>query len=161
MERYQLTLLSKNEDDKEAVKELIGKIGGEVTDERALGQKPLAYPIKKERVAHFTLLHFLLDPERVLELNRELLLSGHVLRHMITTAKAKTPVAFLEQKGMGPTEEELVKPVREGGEPKEKEPARPAKEGKKTQAQTKAEAQAAKDRQKRIEEELEKILREE
>jgi ribosomal protein S6 len=154
MAHYQMTLLTKSEADKQAVKELIEKEGGTVTDERPLGERPLAYPIKKERHAYFTALRFTLPGEQVLELNRELLLSGHVLRHMVTTARAKTPVAtsLIDQ------------PLRKAAKAEVLSQAEPAKEEspkKKTKDQLRAEKQATADRQKKIEAELAKILSEE
>jgi len=157
MADYEITLLSKAEDDKEAAKDLISKVGGEVTAERPLGQKSLAYPIKKERIASVTLLRFRMDPEQVLTLNKELLLSGQILRHMITTARAKMPAAAVLGKPHAAKTAETVEEVK-------KEPAeevKPAKAAKKTREELKQEAQVAKDRQKKIEAELEKILSEE
>jgi ribosomal protein S6 len=154
MEQYQITILTKTEADKDAVKDIIGKVGGELTDERSLGQRALAYPIKKERVAYFTLLTFTMEPEQVLTLNKELLLSGHLLRHMITTAP-KAPVRL-------PASPPAIKKSVASASKADAEPlpSTPAKTVKKTKAQLKAEAAAAKERQKRIEEELEKILKE-
>jgi len=155
-----MTLLTKSESDKDAVKDLIGKTGGEVTDDRPLGPKPLAYPIKKEKQAYFTLLRFKTDPEGVLALNKEMLLSGHVLRHMVTTARARVPVAAIVERAatkavpVGEAEEKA--PVSQAAEPvKEEKPV------KRTKEQVKAEKQAAEVRQKKIEAELEKILSEE
>jgi len=169
MSDYEMTLLTRAEEDKEAAKELIAKVGGETVDEKQLGQKPLAYPVKKERAAYFTLLRFRLDPEAILVLNKELLLSGHVLRHMITTAKAKAPVTAgiidravkavktRERASQEEKEPAVSSPVAQIKE----EPARPGKPLKKTKAQKAADEKQAKDRQKAIEAELEKILREE
>ena len=168
MTEYDLTVLTKAEGDKEAVKDTIAKVGGEVTDERPLGSRPLAYPIKKERAAYFTLLRFKMEPEKVLTLNRELLLSGNLLRHMITTAHARAPVTagIVEPDRPGrPAPARAEMPTKEVA-PEEVVEARSAaarkvKPVKKTKAQEKAETQAAKERQKKIEEELAKILKEE
>lgn len=178
MADYEITILTKAESDKDAVKDLVTKVGGDVTDERPLGSRPLAYPIKKEKHAYFTLVRFKMEPERVVTLNHELLLSGHLLRHMITTAKARTPILAgiigkqptikeitLAKEGVASEIAEakpMAPPDRTGGQAgsqAEKPLAGPAL--KKTKAEQKVEAQAVKERQKKIEAELEKILKEE
>lgn len=165
MTQYEMTLLTKTEPDKDAVKDLIVKTGGEVTDERPLGQRPLAYPIKKEKRAYFTLLRFKIDPESLLALNKELLLSGNVLRQMVTTAKARVPVAAIVERAAVKSAPEGTAPEKTPGMIRtaaaDTEPAAATKPVKKTKEQIKAEKQAAESRQKKIEAELEKILSEE
>lgn len=165
MNGYQMTLLTKSEPDKEVIKDLIGKTGGKVTDEQSLGQRPLAYPIKKERQAYFTLLKFTMEPEGLLALNKKLLLSENLLRHMLTTAKARVPSAAAIKKAA--TKAEPVAGAEEGPiagpaiEPAAKEGPLAGQAAKKTKGQIKAEKQAEESRQKKIEAELEKILGEE
>jgi len=64
------------------VKSKIASLGGAVTKVEPWGLKSLAYRIKKNRKAHFTLLNIVAPPEAVSELERTLNINEDVLRYL-------------------------------------------------------------------------------
>jgi len=64
------------------VKAKIASLGGAVTKVEPWGLKSLAYRIKKNRKAHFTLLNIAAPPEAVSELERTLSINEDVLRYL-------------------------------------------------------------------------------
>ena len=87
MRSYQLVLLLKSElkkaeSDKllDDVRKWIGKIDKEkVTD---IGEKKLAYPVRKERKGNYLLVEF--DTEKLIDgLNKRLMLADSILRHLL------------------------------------------------------------------------------
>lgn len=75
-----------------AVKEAISGVGGEVTEERMMGKRRLAYEIKKKTDGLYVLLYFQAPPAAMEELNRALRINEQVLRHLITRAKHNAPL---------------------------------------------------------------------
>lgn len=91
MRSYQLVLLLKSElkkaeSDKllDDVRKWIGKIDKEkVTD---IGEKKLAYPVRKERKGNYLLVEF--DTEKLIDgLNKRLMLVDSILRHLLIRVK--------------------------------------------------------------------------
>lgn len=91
MRSYQLVLLLKSElkkaeSDKllDDVRKWIGKIDKEkVTD---IGEKKLAYPVRKERKGNYLLVEF--DTEKLIDgLNKRLMLADSILRHLLIRVK--------------------------------------------------------------------------
>lgn len=76
-----------------AVKDSIAGVGGEVTAERMMGKRRLAYEIKKKTDGLYVLIHFQAPPTAIEELNRALRINDQVLRHLITRAKHDVPPA--------------------------------------------------------------------
>jgi len=70
----------------ESLQEEFSKIitdnGGSVGKTEYWGVKPLAYKIKKNRKAHFTLLNIDAPPQAVAEMERQMRLSGDVIRFL-------------------------------------------------------------------------------
>jgi len=64
------------------VKSKIASLGGAVTKVEPWGLKSLAYRIRKNRKAHFTLLNIVAPPEAVSELERTLSINEDVLRYL-------------------------------------------------------------------------------
>jgi len=91
MRRYELMLLFRPdlEDDKlqsavEKVTRAIVNAGGALTKVSPWGKRRLAYDIQHFREASYFLLHFDIAPSQIRELERGLLISEEVLRHLVT-----------------------------------------------------------------------------
>jgi small subunit ribosomal protein S6 len=91
MRRYELMLLFRPdlEDDKlqsavEKVTRAIVNAGGALTKVSPWGKRRLAYEIQHFREASYFLLHFDIAPTQIRELERGLLISEEVLRHLVT-----------------------------------------------------------------------------
>ena len=67
----------------ENLKSVITSMKGEITDSKDLGQKKLAYPIKKELTGFYFVVNFNADNETVAELDRKARIDETVIRHMI------------------------------------------------------------------------------
>ena len=67
----------------ESLESIITSMKGEISESKDLGQKKLAYPIKKEITGHYYLVNFTADNETRDELDRKARLDEKVLRHMI------------------------------------------------------------------------------
>jgi len=61
---------------------VIADQGGQVGKTEYWGLKPLAYKIKKNRKAHFTLMNIDAPPEALAEMERQMRLSGDVIRFL-------------------------------------------------------------------------------
>jgi small subunit ribosomal protein S6 len=109
MRRYELMLLFRPdlEDDKlqsavEKVTRAIVNAGGALTKVSPWGKRRLAYEIQHFREASYFLIHFDIDPSAVREIERGLLISEEILRHLVT---------LLEQRaGEHPDDAELAIP---------------------------------------------------
>ena len=91
MRRYELMLLFRPdlEDDKlqsavEKVTRAIVNAGGALTKVSPWGKRRLAYEIQHFREASYFLIHFDIDPSAVREIERGLLISEEILRHLVT-----------------------------------------------------------------------------
>lgn len=82
---YELAYLAKSEDAAREVTEMVKSIGAEVSFEAPLSKLPLAYPVKKEKAAHFGYLHFISAPDLIADLDRSLKTLPSVLRFLIIT----------------------------------------------------------------------------
>ena len=67
----------------ESLKSVITGMKGEITESKDLGQKKLAYPIKKEITGHYFVVNFDANNEIVAELDRKARIDENVIRHMI------------------------------------------------------------------------------
>jgi small subunit ribosomal protein S6 len=104
MRRYELMLLLRPdlEDDKlqaavERVTRAIVNGGGSLSKVSPWGKRRLAYDIGAHREASYFLIHFDIEPGQVREIERGMLISEEILRHLVTV---------LEDRGM--PEEELA-----------------------------------------------------
>ena len=91
MRRYELMLLLKPdlEDDKlqsavERVTRAVVNGGGDLTKISPWGKRRMAYPIQHYREASYYLLHFDIEPSAIREIERGLLISEELLRHLVT-----------------------------------------------------------------------------
>lgn len=90
MNKYEMMFIVKTTIDEEAVKKtaenlksVITSMKGEITDSKELGQKKLAYPIKKEVTGFYFVVNFDANNEIVAELDRKARIDENVIRHMI------------------------------------------------------------------------------
>ncbi len=90
MRRYELMLLFRPdlEDDQlqsavERVTRAIVNAGGALTKISPWGKRRLAYPIQHHREASYFLIHFDIEPAAVREIERGLLISEEILRHLV------------------------------------------------------------------------------
>lgn len=67
----------------ESVKKLVTDLKGNVVEYKELGEKKLAYPIKKELNGYYFLMQFEADKDIEAEINRKARLDENVLRHLI------------------------------------------------------------------------------
>jgi small subunit ribosomal protein S6 len=106
MRRYELMLLFRPdlEDDKlqsavEKVTRAIVNAGGTLTKVSPWGKRRMAYEIQHFREASYFLLHFDIAPSAIREIERGLLISEEILRHLVTV---------LEDHGTSISEEDLA-----------------------------------------------------
>jgi small subunit ribosomal protein S6 len=98
MRRYELMLLLRPdlEDDKlqsavEKVTRAIVNAGGSLSKVSPWGKRRLAYPIQHLREASYFLIHFDIEPSSVREIERGLLISEEILRHLVTVIEDRGP----------------------------------------------------------------------
>lgn len=98
MRRYELMLLLRPdlEDDKlqaavEKVTRAIVNGGGSLSKVSPWGKRRLAYPIQHLREASYFLIHFDIEPSAVREIERSLLISEEILRHLVTVIEDRGP----------------------------------------------------------------------
>ncbi len=99
MRRYELMLLLRPdlEDDKlqaavEKVTRAIVNAGGSLSKVSPWGKRRLAYDIKRHREASYFLIHFDIEPAQVREIERGMLISEEILRHLVTVLEDRGPV---------------------------------------------------------------------
>ena len=98
MRRYELMLLLRPdlEDDKlqaavEKVTRAIVNAGGSLSKVSPWGKRRLAYDIKRHREASYFLIHFDIEPDQVREIERGMLISEEILRHLVTVLEDRGP----------------------------------------------------------------------
>ena len=90
MKKYEVMFIVKstNESDvvkktAEAMKSYVTENKGKVVEFNELGEKTLAYPIKKEISGYYYVMVIEADKNAVSELNREASINENILRHLI------------------------------------------------------------------------------
>ena len=88
MEQYELTLLFSVRDDlyktgMDAVRQILQKISGKISKEEDLGERPLAYPIRKEGFSHYLFWDIELAGSAVQTLKEELQAHVSVLKFLL------------------------------------------------------------------------------
>jgi small subunit ribosomal protein S6 len=98
MRRYELMLLLRPdlEDDKlqsavERVTRAIVNAGGSLSKVSPWGKRRLAYRIQNFREASYFLIHFDIEPAQVRGIERGLLISEEILRHLVTLIEDRGP----------------------------------------------------------------------
>ena len=102
MRRYELMLLLRPdlEDDKlqaavEKVTRAIVNGGGSLSKVSPWGKRRLAYDIGRHREASYFLIHFDIEPSQVREIERGMLISEEILRHLVTVLEDRGPAEDL------------------------------------------------------------------
>lgn len=90
MNKYEIMFIVKTTLDEEAAnkvsksyEDIITSMKGKLTDSKNLGNKKLAYPIKKEATGYYYVFNFEATPEIIAEVDRKARIDESVLRHMI------------------------------------------------------------------------------
>ena len=90
MNKYAMMFIVKTTLDEEAAnkvsktyEDIITSMKGKLTDSKNLGNKKLAYPIKKEATGYYYVFNFEATPEIIAEVDRKARIDESVLRHMI------------------------------------------------------------------------------
>ncbi|MBA2633226.1 MAG: 30S ribosomal protein S6 [Chloroflexi bacterium] len=98
MRRYELMLLLRPdlEDDKlqaavEKVTRAIVNGGGSLSKVSPWGKRRLAYDINRHREASYFLIQFDIEPAHVREIERGMLISEEILRHLVTVLEDRGP----------------------------------------------------------------------
>lgn len=96
MRRYELMLLFRPdlEDDQlqaavERVTRAVVNAGGDLTKISPWGKRRLAYPIQHHRDASYFLIHFDIEPAAVRDIERGLLISEEILRHLVVVLEPR------------------------------------------------------------------------
>ena len=107
MRRYELMLLLRPdlEDDKlqaavEKVTRAIVNGGGSLSKVSPWGKRRLAYEIGRHREASYFLIHFDIEPAQVREIERGMLISEEILRHLVTVLEDRGPADELAPAAM-------------------------------------------------------------
>ena len=102
MRRYELMLLLRPdlEDDKlqaavEKVTRAIVNGGGSLSKVSPWGKRRLAYDIGTHREASYFLIHFDIEPSQVREIERGMLITEEILRHLVTVLEDRGPAEDL------------------------------------------------------------------
>lgn len=126
MRRYELMLLLRPdlEDDKlqsavEKVTRAIVNAGGSLSKVSPWGKRRLAYPIQHLREASYFLIHFDIEPSAVREIERGMLISEEILRHLVTV---------IEDRGPAPEEPEPAAKAQDEGDEEAEAPEEAAAE---------------------------------
>jgi len=129
MRRYELMLLLRPdlEDDKlqsavEKVTRAIVNAGGSLSKVSPWGKRRLAYPIQHLREASYFLIHFDVEPSAVREIERGLLISEEIVRHLVTVIEDRGP-AGEEIEAVPPADRDEREAVEDESEPEEAETA--------------------------------------
>ena len=90
MNKYEMMFIVKTTLNEEAAnkvsksyEDIITSMKGKLTDSKNLGNKKLAYPIKKEATGYYYVFNFEATPEIIAEVDRKARIDESVLRHMI------------------------------------------------------------------------------
>jgi len=105
--RYELMLLFRPdlEDDQlqaavERVTRAIVNAGGGLSKISPWGKRRLAYPIQHHRDASYFLIHFDIEPAAVREIERGLLISEEILRHLVVVLEPRKRTAGSADEGV-------------------------------------------------------------
>jgi len=90
MKKYEVMFIVKSAQDSDAIKasaesmkEIVSENGGKVVEFNELGEKKLAYPIKKEISGYYYVMIIEANKETINELDRKAFINENILRHLI------------------------------------------------------------------------------
>lgn len=92
MTKYELVCLFKTKEDNyakglEAVKALLTEAGAEFLKEEDMGDRAVAYPIKKEDRAHYYFFNIKLDGSKIISLDEQFKLREELLKYLFVKSK--------------------------------------------------------------------------
>jgi small subunit ribosomal protein S6 len=96
------------------IKKLITSEDGEIFFEDVWGLRDMAYPIKRHRQGYYVVLDFIVDPQKLKEMDHTLRIDPEVVRHMITVL----PLAYQPKSFAVIEEEVVVKPEKKVEKPR-------------------------------------------
>lgn len=169
MNQYEITYLTKEDLKEKPLADAIKSLDGKIISALSLGQKQLAYPIKKEKEAYFTTVIFEIEGEKNQELNRKLALKEDVLRYLITSAKITKAPEKLEKPAKAPLkkvspEKPIEEPPKEEKMPKKlpkiPKPAKPAVPALKKEKVVEPAIESEEERLKELDKKLDELLKE-
>jgi len=112
MRQYELTYLISDVVPEVDLNKVTGKVGGYVQDlsgkllkEDIWGRRKLAYPIKKMDFATYVTVNFDLPAEKAIEFERNIKLTGKIIRHLMTVKDHGAEALTLSKEEIAETEE--------------------------------------------------------
>lgn len=174
MAHYELTFLTRSEDDRGGMNELISLLGGKVTAETALGFRKLATSVKKETSAAYFTYQIELPVDKLEEFNIKLKRNDHVLRYLLIAGglrKGPEVAPRRPKPNETPTQEtieQITEPITKPALVEPTAPLEPTETKDSTDKEIKAalaeeeirpvEKEKDEDRQKKLDEKLKQIL---
>lgn len=89
MNVYEITFITKEEKN-DSLAKTIESLNGKIIQEKPLGRRKFAYPIKKETAGYYNTIIFDFDNQQLSQLNNSLKLNGDLIRYLIVRPE-KTP----------------------------------------------------------------------
>lgn len=86
---YELTFLLNEEAELKSIKELLESLEGKIVSEQSLGEKPLAYPIKKQNQAKYFTWKIQIKPNKLAEFKKKLNYNEKLLRYLLLKVEEK------------------------------------------------------------------------
>lgn len=89
MNKYEIMFILKTNDEEaiknevSSLKSVITDLKGEITEEKEMGNKKLAYPIKKETNGYYYVINCNANNEAISEFDRKARINENVIRHLI------------------------------------------------------------------------------
>lgn len=89
MNKYEIMFILKSNEEEaiktqvSEMKAIITDMKGEITEEKEMGNRKLAYPIKKELNGYYYVMNVNANNEAVAEFDRKARISENVLRHLV------------------------------------------------------------------------------
>ena len=83
MNKYELTVMVRNEGDIENVKTLLETYKGKITEEKKWGKRELAYPIKKETSAYYFTYQLEVGGSEISDFKKKMNFDDKVLRYLL------------------------------------------------------------------------------
>lgn len=104
MNTYEITFITKEDLKEPVVKKNVEALSGRILSEVKLGQKNFVYPIRKEKNGFYTSLVFAIEPQKIQDLNKKLLLEEEILRFLIVTINVNKAMAEVPEVELKPEE---------------------------------------------------------
>jgi small subunit ribosomal protein S6 len=98
---YEISFMAAAEEDAKRLTEALKQAGAEIISESPLAKTGLSYPIEKKEEAYFGYLHFNIEPEKIVQLEKQFRVQPVVLRFLIITPpfmKAKERRQYVPRK---------------------------------------------------------------